>query len=105
MADGSLCRRGVQDLHVFSHHGDNVLLFYKQVVDDVGDAAGAEEASSLVFDAAANPPEDVQQSWYFVRAVVKLCVLSLAGLGARHMSLKQKIHRHWHTVRLQVLSH
>ena len=36
----------------------------------------------------------------FLQAIVQLCVLSPSGLGARHMSLKQKLHSHWHSVRL-----
>ena len=92
-----------RDLIDFARHADNLFSFYNQVVDDVHAAAdGAQK--TFAFDAATDPPNSVKESWDFVQAVMKVRILQIAGLGARHMGLLQKVHAHWHSICLQALS-
>ena len=74
------------DLIDFARHAEHLFYFYKQVVDDVH-AAGDGAQKTSAFDAATDPPNDVKESWDFVQVVRKVCILPIAGLGARHMGL------------------
>ena len=88
------------DLIKFAHHADNLFLFYKQVVDDIH-AAGDGVPKDSAFDAVDHTPDDVTASWDFVLAAMKVRALPIAGLGARHMGLIQKVHAHWHSIRTE----